>query len=298
VTRVQDYTQSIQARYPDLTIERAYLNREGQYNDVLVVNEGLDGRDALVFRFAKYPASLQTLRRETAILQRIRPHITLAIPHPIYQSLDTGTIGETFVGYPMIAGKPLWGELFQTINDDTVLDRLACQLATFLRELHTLPVSELSSIELPLDDDPETYASMYARIRDKLFVYMRPDARVQIADHFESYLSDPRIYDFEPVLRHGDFGTGNLIYDPDAQRIAGVIDFGFAGLGDAASDMAGLRAGFGKAFLERCARTYPEIHAASRRIQFYYGTFALQEALFGIENDDPEAFEAGIAQFV
>jgi aminoglycoside 2''-phosphotransferase len=100
------------------------------------------------------------------------------------------------------------------------------------------------------------------------------------------------------VLRHGDFGTGNLIYDPEARRMAGVIDFGGAGLGDAATDMAGLLSSYGETFLARCAAYYPAIEAASTRIRFYYGTFALQEALFGIENGDEQAFASGMATFV
>jgi aminoglycoside 2''-phosphotransferase len=284
--------QSIQRAYPDLAIETAQFNREGQYNDVLIVNQ------ALIFRFARYPAALQTLRQETAILRTIRPHITLAIPDPIYHNLGTSTIGEAFVGYPIIAGKPLWRDLFRTIEDPEVLETIAGQLATFLRELHAIPVEEVMAIDLPLEDGLEGWADMYRRIREKLFPHMRPDARRQVADHFESYLNDPQAYAFEPVLRHGDFGTGNLIYDPQARRMAGVIDFGSAGLGDGAADMAGLLSSFGDAFLARCARYYPQIEAARGRIRFYYGTFALQEALFGAENGDDEAFANGMETFV
>ena len=34
------------------------------------------------------------------------------------------------------------------------------------------------------------------------------------------------------------------------------------------------------------------------RVRFYCGTFALQEALFGVENDDRQAFQDGIATYV
>jgi aminoglycoside 2''-phosphotransferase len=292
MNQTQTYAQTIQRAYPDLAVETTSLNRDGQYNDVLVVNE------ALIFRFAKVPAALQTLRRETTILRSIRQHITLDIPNPVYCNLETTAIGEAFVGYPMIAGEPLWYDLFRTLDDPEVLDRIACQLATFLRELHAIPVDEVIPIDLPLDDGPDVWADIYRRIRELLFCHMRPDARAQVADHFESYLDDPHAYAFASVLRHGDFGTGNLIYDPDAGRMAGVIDFGGAGLGDGATDMAGLLASFGEPFLARCARHYPEIEAASRRIRFYYGTFALQEALFGIENGDEDAFASGIEAFV
>lgn len=287
----QDYTKCIQQVYPDLAIETAYLNREGQYNDVLVVNE------ALIFRFAKVPAALQTLRREMIILESIREHITLAIPNPTYHNLGTSTIGEAFVGYPMIPGEPLWRDLFGTIDDPGALETIACQLATFLRELHAIPVEGVP-IELPIEDGLATWIDMYRRIQDKLYAHMRPDARDQVTAHFEAYLSNPHAYAFEPVLRHGDFGTGNLIYDPDAGHMAGVVDFGGAGLGDGATDMAGLLSSYGELFLARCARYYPEIKAATKRIQFYYGTFALQEALFGIENGDDEAFAAGMEGFV
>jgi aminoglycoside 2''-phosphotransferase len=39
------------------------------------------------------------------------------------------------------------------------------------------------------------------------------------------------------------------------------------------------------------------MRSAAPRIAFYAGTFALQEALFGIEHDDPDAFAAGIARY-
>lgn len=285
------YTECIRRYYPDLIIESARLNQEGQYNHVLVVNEDL------IFRFAKVPAALQTLRRETAILRGIRDHITLAIPDPVYCSLEANAIGEAFVGYPMIRGKPLWRDLFRTISDPDVLEALARDLATFLRELHSIPVKTIP-VDLPLEDVPDGWADMYRRIRDKLFPYMRPDARALVTDHFGPYLHDPQAYAFEPVLRHGDFGTGNLIYDPEARRMAGVIDFGAAGLGDAATDMAGLLSSFGEPFLARCATYYPAIEASSSRIRFYYGTFALQEALFGLENGDQEAFASGMETFV
>ncbi len=286
------YTRCIQRIYPDLQIESATLNREGQSNDVLIVNQ------VLIFRFAKYPAALRTLRRETAILTGIQGQITLATPNPLYQNLETDTIGKAFVGYPMIAGKPLWRDLFRTIDSPDVLETIARQLATFLQDLHAISVEEVIPTDLRMVDRAENWLDMYGRIREKLFPHMRPDARTQVAQHFESFLNNPDTCDFESVLRHGDFGTGNLIFDPDAGRMAGVIDFGSAGLGDGATDFAGLYSSFGESFLARCARYYPEIEAALGRVRFYYGTFALQEALFGEENGDEDAFAAGMATFI
>lgn len=100
------------------------------------------------------------------------------------------------------------------------------------------------------------------------------------------------------MLKHGDFGTTNILFDLPRQMISGILDFGGAGLGDPAYDFAGLLSSYGEAFLQRCIMTYPEIEAFWDRIIFYQGTFALLEALFGIENHDQAAFESGIANYV
>jgi len=54
----------------------------------------------------------------------------------------------------------------------------------------------------------------------------------------------------------------------------------------------------GDDFLRRCAAAYGDIKPLLRRIRYHRGTFALLEALFGIENGDEEAFRAGIEQYV
>ncbi|MEM7033219.1 MAG: phosphotransferase, partial [Chloroflexota bacterium] len=147
-------------------------------------------------------------------------------------------------------------------------------------------------------DQREGWVDMFTRFQDKLFVYMRPDARQQVTKLFETYFDNLDHYQFEPKLRHGDFGPGNLIYDPNTERITGVIDFGMTELGDPAIDFAGLYTFADAAFCQRCCEIYPEIEACLDRIEFYRGTFALQEALFGIENGDEEAFEDGISPYV
>lgn len=285
------YAQRITEIYPDLAIDTVSLNQDGQFNDVIIVN------NRLIFRFAKYLDGIKTLQQETIILRNIRAYVTLDIPNPIYQNLDTQIVGDAFVGYEMIPGTPLWYEDFLAIDDDEMLEAMAIQLATFLRELHTIPADEVMPVDLPVFDQRDEWADMYARIQAKLFSYMRPEARHQVARHFETFLDNPGVYQFSPVLRHGDFGTGNIIFDPDTCAITGIIDFGFAGLGDPAIDFAGLL-GFGEPFCKRCLNVYPEIAETVERIEFYRGTFALQEALFGIENGDNEAFKSGIADYV
>ena len=292
MTPTQTYARQIQKIYPELTIDTISLNEDGQYNHVLIVN------DALVFRFAKYDTSVKTLQREVTILSHIRSHVSLDIPHPQYHQLDRPIVGEAFMGYPLIPGIPLWDEFFQTIQDKAVLNRMAYQLGAFLSELHQIPARDLIPIDLPLSDTREEWLDVYARIQEKLFSLMRPDAREQVTALFETYLDTPRIHRFTPVLRHGDFGGGNIIFNPETQAISGVIDFAFTSLGDPAVDVAGLQF-FGDDFFKASYQVYPEMGAYDERIQFYRGgAFVLLEALFGIEHGDDETLEDALEGYV
>ena len=290
MTDLEAYLQSIATAYPDLQVVSTGFNTQGQNSDVVVVN------DELIFRFPKYAHVLEKLKTETAILEAVRGRLPLPVPEPIYPSLDK-PVGRAFAGYRMIPGEPLWRDTFGTITDPRVVRGLADQVAGFLRALHNMPVEDLG-IELPLHDTHAESAGIYARIREKLFDFMRPDARTWAARHFEGFLSDAGNFQYRPVLKHGDFGTSNILFDREQHRITGIIDFGSSGLGDPAYDFAGILSSYGEGFVGQCARVYPEVEAFMGRIRFYQGTFALLEALFGIENGDEEALKAGLAQYV
>lgn len=280
--------QSIRSEYPDLQIVSVEFNGDGQNNDVLVVN------GEFIFRFPKYAGALKLLRIETAILTGIQGHVSLPVPAPMFVSIEGRAAGEAFMGYRKLAGEPLWRETFRAIEDEETLARLASQLAGFLKELHSVPTESIGC-ELPVLDTDDKCAGLYARIRARLFAYMRPDAREWTERHFETFLNDKE--KFGSVLKHGDFGTSNILFDRGQRMIGGVIDFGSSGLGDPAYDLAGLLSSYGEAFVRRCWKVYPEIESFMVRVRFYQGIFALEEALFGIENGDPAAFESGIEKY-
>jgi len=127
---------------------------------------------------------------------------------------------------------------------------------------------------------------------------MRSDAKDEVADHFDSFLQNPNQNNFKPCLRHGDFGTGNILFDTETSSIAGIVDFGSVGIGDPAGDFAGLYISFGREFYQKAMPGYPLMGSALPRVHFYCGTFALQEALFGIENGDENAFNAGMVNYI
>jgi aminoglycoside 2''-phosphotransferase len=284
------HIQAIQEDYPELLIHDASLNsHQGQYNDLLIINH------QIIFRFPKFKDGLITLRREVSLLELLQSMLTLEIPRPVYLSSDTETIGRVFMGYHKIKGEPLWHPRFQAIKDQQVLAKMASQLATFLRELHAIPVDNLN-LDLPFNDRPQDWEKLYEEIRRYLFSKIRSEARRSISNKFESFLLDPELHRFEPALRHGDFGSGNILYDQADQSISGIIDFGSAGLGDPAIDIAAAMT-FGESFFNHYYSSYPGLSALIKRAKFYKSTFALQEALHGLKHNDHEAFERGIAPY-
>ena len=122
---------------------------------------------------------------------------------------------------------------------------------------------------------------------------MRPDDRNTIIEHFEKFLEHSELHPFEPTLRHGDFGSGNILYNQRDHSISGIIDFSSAGLGDPAIDIAAAM-NFGESFFNYYYDTYPGIKSLIGRANFYKGTFALQEALYGMKHDDHDAFDSSL----
>ncbi|MDX1686930.1 MAG: aminoglycoside phosphotransferase family protein [Candidatus Promineifilaceae bacterium] len=291
MTLSEQYVDQIGRIYPHLSLESVELLAGGQYNDVLLVNE------AVLFRFPKVPSAVTALKREVAVLSIIHPLLPLPVPEPLYVNGQNQGVGAAFMGYPRLPGESLWRADLEAIRDETILARMARQLAEFLLALHDVPLAEFDPAAVPVEDDRTSWSGLYHRIREHLYPHMRPEARQRTRDTFTTFLDDPALASFEPTLRHGDFGAGNVLWEPESGTITGIIDFGSVAIGNPAIDLASLAAGFGDTFLEHCARHYPVMPEMRPRMAFYRSTFALQEALFGAENDDPVAFAAGMAGY-
>lgn len=284
---MKDYARRIRTVYPDLVVTTIVpVEGHGQNNDVLIVNE------SAIFRFPKYTTGVANAARLVQTLRAIAPRVNLLVPNPLWTSLDDPRPGQAFVGYPIIPGEPLWMERFARLSE---VDRqyLADQLAEFLRCLHAIPAAAVRPDEVIGFNPLAPWDRLYQRIRQKLFEHMRPEARAAVARRFDDFLGNPSHHAIRPSLIHGDFGGSNILFDPATMRVSGVIDWDSAGLGDPAIDLAAA-SGYG---LEHLAHRYPEVEAYRDRIDFYRSTFALQEALFGVENGDAKAFERGIESY-
>jgi aminoglycoside 2''-phosphotransferase len=287
---MNNFLARIQQAHPELHLRNVgRLTGHGQFSEVLLAE---DARGTpLVFRFPRTDSVAQDMVYELGILDQLQGKLPLPIPNPIYREVGADKL--VFMGYTMLPGEPLWHETAAAITGEAVLDRLAGELAHFLKVLHSLDVQKAR----PIAETRDHWAGMYAAFREKLYPFMREDAKAQVTRDFETYLDDAANFDYTPTLRHGDFGGGNLLYDAQSHRISGVIDFGFAGYGDPAQDVGALST-YGEAFLRRGLAVYPEIEMMLSRATFYRSTYALQQALYALRSGDQDDFEDGMTDYV
>lgn len=270
------YEKRIRELCPDLTIESISLNREGLLNDVVIVNS------ELVFRFAKTGFGFKDPLAEARVLHFLRNYVTLQIPEPFLESKE-------LLAYRLIPGETLRRDVLMKLPE-TDQQAIADQLAQFFKELHGIPLSDASAHEIPMADalmKYESWLNVYGRIKEKVFPLLLPHLREWAIEHFESYLSDKRNFEYELRVVDTDIPPYHILFDKQQKRISGIIDFGCAGLGDPAIDLGVIIYNYGESFLDRLYRVYPEAEAYLKRARFYAGAHEVRWLLTGIERNDP-----------
>jgi aminoglycoside 2''-phosphotransferase len=278
--------------YPTIEIDKAERNRFGQNNDVIIIN------DCFVFRFPKYIEGINNLKNEVILLNSISKAITTPIPVPVFLSLNEQQAGKAFAGYKILSGNPMWKNELRAVNQNG-LGTVAYQLVSFLKQMHTFPLDTLhSDIKEEFKEPGAEIESLYIKLIDKVYPYMSSESKGSVSHRFETFIENEKTKSTIPTLIHGDFGASNILWDAATNKVTGIIDFGGTRLGDPAYDFAGLLSSYGENFFKLCINMYPDGNKISDRVKFYKSTFALQEALHGIENDDEQAFKNGISAYI
>lgn len=285
------YLKCIQSFYPSLEIQLIHWNHFGQNNDILFLN------DQWVFRFPKNDDAINTLQTECEQLGYIYPYISLPIPVPVFENTDSNILGQSFVGYPLIPGTPLYPETVDSLSPSGK-ETLAKDLSTFLNELHSISTTKAPGKVMTGQDAYQYWVKMYENISKSLFSYIREDKQMEITHHFEHYLNDRTNFNFSPTIIHGDFGMSNILFNEQDEKLSGIVDFASSHVGDPAIDIAGLLKQYGDDFVSLMSHYYEDVDDLLPRARFYAGTFALQEALHGFHNENSESLENGLKEYV
>jgi aminoglycoside 2''-phosphotransferase len=271
------YIARIQADLPALHIDSARLNSDGTMNDVVVLN------DDLVFRFAKNDHAKTLLAYETQLLQVIQRHVTVPIPHIAHCT-------DSYMHYRLVPGTPLYRHTLLRA-DVATQDRLARELARFLQQLHAIPLREVPLPPWHSATPPKSRRAFYERrladLEQHIYPLLWADQKAWISDLFAPVRAGTVDMDaFTPVLIHRDMAAYHILHMPATGRLTGVIDYGTAGAGDAATDWGCLINSYGEQFVRRMHHTYPIPQATLDRARFLAGAIELEWALGGVQSQD------------
>jgi aminoglycoside 2''-phosphotransferase len=272
---VNSYVDRIKEAHPELDISELVLNKEGLVNDVLIIS------GVHVFRFPKSDWAIGHLRHEARCLDLARQYINNPIPDWTYYDGD-------FVSYQLIPGIALQRHHILAL-DERKQERLAEELGLFLRQLHTIPMKAVEAFDIAPSATVRTaddWLQLYEEVQRTLFPSLMEYAQTWVHNHFEPLVKDPGWMGCQPRFMNGDLGPYHLLFNPSAGTLNGIIDFGTAGVGDPAADIACLIDNYGETFVRRMVKTYPGIANLIDRARFWAGTLELQWALQGLRAND------------
>lgn len=287
--KYDSYIDGIRSKYPSLEILKFEAIEHGQNNVIIVIN------DNFVFRFPRNDLNRRVLNREYQVLSKIGGQLPLNVPEFQFFSIEEN-LETSFVGYKFIQGEILSKEVFQRKNH-RIIGR---QLSDFLVKLHSRDILNQVSNDLETLDGYAVWKDMFQRIEGKLYPYMREDLKGSVRDDFQNILRELKQTDCDKRVVHGDFGPTNILIDSKSSRVNGIIDFGAIHIGDPAEDIACMIGpfGYGVDFIKQYFRDYEDIGKMLNRAVLYTKSFALQEALYGIEQNDTGAFDAGMMNYI
>lgn len=281
---------TVEARFPEIRVERCELVPGGWDNAMLLVN------GEWVFRIPHRPVNQDALAKEARLLPELAPVLPVAVPRfeHTWRGEDPPRI---LAAYRWIEGVPLSREALEGPNGAT----LTTHIAAFLTALHAFPVERALALGVP-GRDPQTwhreYDDFYRWIRQEAFPLLAPPARRWASHVCETYLGDVENFTFQPVLLHRDLAVEHILCDPARGRITGVIDWGDASVGDPAFDFTGLFMECGERATRAVLEAYggPKDPGMMERAHFYANIAPFYGIIYGRKLSHPEWTQQGMTR--
>jgi aminoglycoside phosphotransferase (APT) family kinase protein len=186
---------------------------------VVEVDEGWDFKvlileDRWVLRVSRHRLAVDELEKEIQLLPAIADRLPVRVPRFALVSREP-----LYVIYPLIRGE-------RHVDEDPIGVR------AFLDALHAVPVDDAPA---PHPDWLETYREQADGFRRVVLSLLDPDER----GRGEAMLAEAEtLTGFRPALTHSDVAPNHLLVHDG--KLAGVIDWGDARIGDQAIDYAWL----------------------------------------------------------
>ncbi len=196
-----------------------------------------------VLRFPKREHDAAQFQQDRSLLPELAPHITTHLPAPEVYG-ESGPNGAPFAGHRFVAGISITEAVQRAGLEHESRPRLAstfaAEIGVFLRELHSFPSQRALDLGVPLEDGPTAHHERIEFYEDairRVFPLISCEARAYSESRFETFINEPRNFDFEPCLIHHDLDRQNTLIDATTGSLAGVIDWGDAVVGNPAIDL-------------------------------------------------------------
>lgn len=269
------YLEKIRAVYPNVSFDHLDFNQDGMVNDVVVVNH------EIVCRFVKDDWGKEALLHEAKVLEVVRKYVDLRVPH--FENLE-----ESFVSYRFIKGEPLSRNTLLKLSEASQT-RVISQLAIFHQQLHSIPNEVLVNAKISSSGAARTredWLQLYEEVQETLFPHLWRHQQTWIHELFAPVVTGELDLSYTPVLIDGDKPVYHILFDPVTENISGMIDFGTAGLGDPACDIAVQLGNYGENIVQRMQGNYLMLAEHIDRARFWVGTLELQWANCAIKYKD------------
>lgn len=224
---ITDKLMSIKRHYPEMDVFSAKIYKYDRSNHVLLVNKDY------IFRFPKSDKGVFSLKKEAKLLRKLDDSFRLRIPYPEFLNFEDDNVGETFIGYKKLEGRPSDAkELKESPNYGNNLEKIIL----FLRDLHMY-----SKFSLDLSYFNDNFQNSWRKHYDDILadnIILKGIDKNFIVEEFEKFFKLIDEEEYEESLIHGDFQISNILFDNG--RVASIIDFEDSIIGDRAYDYATL----------------------------------------------------------
>jgi len=216
------------ARYRSLIISRLPHLVGAQF---VTLAEGWDsvalGYDGLIFKFARNDPARERLKREVAMLNFLRPRITMPLPQPVLHDGD-----EPFTQHRAIPGEKLLADDYLMLGEGP-RNALATRMAQLYAELHQLPLARMQQAGAVSVDPWMSPDEILDRAVPRLPRGYKGWARKVVAAYRKLTIAGDEL-----VYGYFDGHGWNMAFDFTTVTLNGVYDFADSGFGSRHRDLS------------------------------------------------------------
>jgi len=186
----------------------------------------------------------ETMRREARVLAALEGS---SVPHPglIAACDDEQVLGAAFYLMQPVRGfNPTTGLPSLHASDPAIRHAMGLELVDAIAALGAI---DFRAVGLEGFGRPEGYLErQVARWRSQLEGYTQhagyPGPQIPGFERVAQWLDDNRPEVWTPGILHGDYHLANVLFDPDSERLAAIVDWELSTIGDPLLDLGWLLA--------------------------------------------------------